>query len=91
MSGAEAPAAAVSAEPETNPIVMAHCFVTMLNKNGFTAVNGMTALGMALGLFIEGQEGAHRELKPLTDAICEAAQVTFDAIRIGRSREPGHG
>lgn len=50
----------------------------------------LAILGMAMGIYMEGRDGAHRELRPLTDAITKCAQISFDALRAGREREPGH-
>ena len=56
----------------------------LLDDGGYSPVDGSNILAMALGIFMEGQPDAHRNLKPLTDAMLKAAQIAFDALRDGK-------
>jgi hypothetical protein len=44
---------------------------------------------MAMGIYMDAQEGSHRNLKPLADGVCEAAQIAFDALNAHRNKS-GH-
>lgn len=69
----------------------AHRIATELEAEGYSDVEGSAILSMALGIFIEGFEGAHRNLQPLVKAHLDIAQQSFDALRASRDASPGHG
>ena len=58
-----------------------------LEAEGYSEIDASMILSMALGIFVEGVDGSHRNLKPLTDAMLEGAQMAFDALR--EARRPG--
>lgn len=68
----------------------AHLIAADLEQSGVSAVDGSTILSVALGIFMEAQAGSHRNLEPVLSAMLKAAQLTFDAVRTARERDPGH-
>lgn len=70
-------------------IALAHDIATRLWDAGLRGPDGMTVMGMAMGIYMEAQEGSHRNLKPIADAVCSVAQQTFDAFQQSRERK-GH-
>lgn len=76
--------------PESKDCIgRAHKIATELESEGRTATDAGLILAMALGIFVEGLEGGHREMRPLLDAHLNVAQQTFDALRASRTHEPG--
>ena len=71
-------------------IILAHEIATKLWDAGQRGPDGLTVLAMALGIYMEAQEGAHRELKPLADTMCEVAQMVFDRFQQAKKMEPGN-
>lgn len=69
----------------------AHKIAIELEAEGYSGEDASVILSMALGIFMEGVDGGHRELKPLIDAMLKAAQISFDALRNSRSSKVGHG
>lgn len=61
-----------------------------LEATGLPEGTVLAILGMAMGIYMEGRDGAHREMQPLTESITKCAQISFDAIRASRGRETGH-
>jgi hypothetical protein len=72
-------------------IARAHKIAAELEAEGLDVVTAGTIIGMALGIFMEGQPHSHRNLVPLATALNDVAQKAFDALREGRERDPGHG
>ena len=72
-------------------IGMAHRIASQLWDAGIRGPDGGVILAMALGIYVEAQEGcSHRNIWPLVGAMMKAAQMAFDALREGREREPGN-
>ena len=71
-------------------IDLAHEIATRLWDAGMRGHDGITVLSMAMGIYMEAQEGAHRNLRPISDAMLLAAQQTFDAFQQARRRQPGN-
>lgn len=75
---------------ESNDLIGTACqFAKVLERQNLSCPDGINALAMAIGIWVEGQDGSHREMLPLVDAALKVAQITFDALRAGRNREPG--
>jgi len=79
----------VAPTPDPDRISMAHKIATLLWDAGVRGPDGLTILGMAMGIYMEAQEGAHRNMRPLSEALLKSAQMTFDAFREGKQRQPG--
>jgi hypothetical protein len=60
-----------------------------MEESGYDETQALSVIGMALGIYVESIEGSHRGLLPLSDALLNVAQKTFDAMRAGRNREAG--
>lgn len=75
-------------EPKPS-IDLAYEIASMLWEKGFRGPDGLTVIGMAMGIYLEAQEGAHRNLEPINDALLRAAKMTFDAMRAGRDGKAG--
>lgn len=71
-------------------IGLAHDIAVLLWDAGVRGPDGTLILGMAMGIYMEAQEGAHRGLKPIADALCAVAVQTYDAFQAAREREEGH-
>lgn len=79
-------------DPQTaaEHISIAHGIATALWDAGVSGPDGLTIMAMALGIYMESQEGSHRNLEPLAEVVCSVAKQTFDAFRQGKKREPAH-
>lgn len=76
---------------EQKPLLgLAHDIATQLGSQALDGPEGVQVLAMAMGIFLEGQEGSHREMIPVARAINEVAQIVFDKLREARGREAGH-
>ena len=71
-------------------IARAHKIASELEAEGCSAMEAGVIISMALGIFMEGQPNSHRNLQPLAASMFEIAQKSFDALREGRNKEPGH-
>lgn len=71
-------------------IRLAWAIAKMLDDAVVSGPEGNMILAMALGIFVEGQDGSHRDMLPLAEATLKTAQVTFDALRAGRKRKPAN-
>lgn len=65
-------------------IARAHKIAWELEEDGYSPTDGSMILSMALGIFMEGQVGSHRNLLPIAEAMLKIAQITFDAMREAR-------
>jgi hypothetical protein len=72
-------------------IKLAHEIAVKLWDAGQRGPDGLAVMGMALGIYMEAQEGAHREFKPLADVMCRVAQEVFDRFQRAKKMEPGNG
>jgi len=61
----------------------------MLWDSGYSGPDGATVLAMALGIYMESQEGSHRNMRPVVDAMLKSAQITFDAFQANKNRSSG--
>ena len=69
-------------------ISLAHEIATKLWDAGYREAEGVAVLAMALGIYMEAQEGAHCEFRPLIEGMLRAAQMTYDAFQ--QRHEAGH-
>jgi hypothetical protein len=76
--------------PTPDRIRLAHEIATRLWDAGLRGPDGTVVLAMAMGIYMESQEGSHRNLKPINDALLSVAQQTFDAFQANKKRGPGH-
>lgn len=72
-------------------IGLAYEIATRLWDAGRRGPEGVTVLAMAMGIYMEAQEGAHRNLKPINDVMLTVAQMTFDSFQANKRRAPAHG
>lgn len=82
--------AAAAQTPRPDRIALAHEIAVKLWDAGIRGPDGCTIMAMALGIYMEAQEGAHRGLRPVSDAMCSIAQQTFDAFQQANARKAGN-
>lgn len=70
---------------------LAHEIATRLDEANLHGGEGSAVLAMAMGIYVEGEPGSHREFRVINDTMFKIAQMTFDTLRAARCRQPGHG
>lgn len=70
-------------------LLMAHNIASQLADHGLEAPDGITVLGMALGIFLDSQNLAHHH-DSITDAVSRVAGQTMAVLRAHRVSAIGH-
>ncbi len=79
----------IEAGSDAEGLLMAHDIAAQLADHGLEAPDGITVLGMALGIFLDSQNLDQHHVT-ITDAVSRVAEQTIAVLRAHRVSAVGH-